>query len=70
LLRPGKQPLFGGIATLYLIPRILFYLQTKGPTYEELDELFELRIPAWKFTTTMTAYQAEVQGQNVGAVRD
>ncbi|KAJ0415216.1 general substrate transporter [Aspergillus carlsbadensis] len=54
---------FGGIATLYLIPCILFYPETKGRTYQELDELFERRIPAWKFAATVTAYQAEVENQ-------
>ncbi|KAF9874256.1 MFS hexose transporter [Colletotrichum karsti] len=47
---------FGGISLVYLIPCALLFPETKGRTYQELDELFERRIPAWKFAKTKTAY--------------
>lgn len=51
---------FAGITFLYLIPCILLFPETKGRTYHELDELFERRIPAWRFTTTRTAHQENI----------
>lgn len=36
------------ILVWFLVP------ETKGRTYTELDELFERRIPAWKFHKTET----------------
>lgn len=52
---------FGGVTFVYLIPCILLYPETKGRTYQELDELFERRIPAWKFAKTKTAHQAGIE---------
>ncbi|EEU37366.1 uncharacterized protein NECHADRAFT_86296 [Fusarium vanettenii 77-13-4] len=52
---------FGGITVVYLIPTIFLFPETKGRTYEELDELFERGVPAWKFATTETAHQRSVQ---------
>lgn len=52
---------FGGITFVYLIPIIFLYPETKGRTYQELDELFERRIPAWRFQDTKTAHQAGVE---------
>ncbi|KAH7353178.1 general substrate transporter [Pyrenochaeta sp. MPI-SDFR-AT-0127] len=54
---------FGGTTALYLIPCILLFPETKGRTYSELDELFERGIPAWKFATTKTAHDAELEHQ-------
>lgn len=54
---------FGGITAVYLIPCILLFPETKGRTYEELDELFERNIPAWKFAGTKTAHDLEVEHQ-------
>ncbi|KAF2021571.1 general substrate transporter [Aaosphaeria arxii CBS 175.79] len=54
---------FAGTTAVYLIPCILLFPETKGRTYNELDELFERRIPAWKFATTKTAYNEEVEHQ-------
>ena len=54
---------FGGITLVYLIPCVLLYPETKGRTYNELDELFERHIPAWKFSTTKTTHQATVESQ-------
>ncbi|KAH7143442.1 general substrate transporter [Dactylonectria macrodidyma] len=56
---------FAGITFLYLIPCILLFPETKGRTYHELDELFERRIPAWRFATTRTTHQ-----DNLEAVAD
>ncbi|KAI8308017.1 Alpha-glucosides permease MPH3 [Colletotrichum sp. SAR11_59] len=52
---------FGGVTFVYLIPCVLLYPETKGRTYQELDELFERRIPAWKFAQTKTAHQAGIE---------
>ncbi|KAH8736575.1 general substrate transporter [Ilyonectria robusta] len=52
---------FAGITFLYLIPCILLFPETKGRTYHELDELFERRIPAWRFATTRTAHQENIE---------
>ncbi|KAF0320270.1 MFS hexose transporter [Colletotrichum asianum] len=52
---------FGGVTFIYLIPCVLLYPETKGRTYQELDELFERRIPAWKFAKTKTAHQAGIE---------
>jgi hypothetical protein len=54
---------FGGITAVYLIPCILWYPETKGRTYAELDELFERRVPAWKFASTKTSHQEEVSAE-------
>jgi hypothetical protein len=52
---------FGGITLIYLIPCILIFPETKGRTYHELDELFERRVPAWKFASTKTSHQEELE---------
>ncbi|KAJ0333721.1 hypothetical protein COL922a_010672 [Colletotrichum nupharicola] len=52
---------FGGVTFVYLIPCVLLYPETQGRTYQELDELFERRIPAWKFAKTKTAHQAGIE---------
>lgn len=54
---------FGGTTAVYLIPCILLFPETKGRTYNELDELFERRIPAWKFATTKTSHQEELEAK-------
>lgn len=50
----------------------LFLPELKGRTLEEIDELFERRIPAWKFKTTKTNISVtalrEVRNRGVGAV--
>ncbi|TLD07945.1 hypothetical protein PspLS_12172 [Pyricularia sp. CBS 133598] len=50
---------FGGLTLLYLIPCVLLFPETKGRSYHELDELFELGVPAWKFAKTKTTQQIE-----------
>ncbi|KAF5559111.1 general substrate transporter [Fusarium phyllophilum] len=57
---------FGGIILVYLIPCILMFPETKGRTYHELDELFERRVPAWKFASTRTSHQEELQATHGG----
>lgn len=52
---------FGGITVVFLVPVVLLYPETKGRTYQELDELFERRVPAWKFATTETSHQRNVE---------
>jgi hypothetical protein len=52
---------FGGITFVYLVPVILLFPETKGRTYQELDELFESGIHAWKFAKTRTAHQAGLE---------
>jgi hypothetical protein len=51
---------FGGITMLYLVPVVLLFPEVKGRTYEELDELFERRVPAWKFAKTKTTHQTNL----------
>lgn len=52
---------FGGITLVYLIPCIFMFPETKGRTYHELDELFGRRVPAWKFASTKTSHQEELE---------
>ncbi|KAK7424418.1 hypothetical protein QQX98_000383 [Neonectria punicea] len=52
---------FGGITLLYLIPCVLLFPETKGSTYHELDELFDRRIPAWRFASAKTSHQEELE---------
>ncbi|KAK7224294.1 hypothetical protein V2G26_012297 [Clonostachys chloroleuca] len=54
---------FAGLTVIYLIPIIFWFPETKGRTYTELDELFERRVPAWRFASTKTAHQAEVEAK-------
>lgn len=52
---------FAGITGLMLIPVVLYYPETKGRTYAEIDELYERGIPAWRFNTTKTHAQEEIE---------
>jgi hypothetical protein len=54
---------FAGTCGVYLIPCIFLFPETKNRTYAELDELYERGIPAWKFATTKTAYNTEIEHQ-------
>ncbi|KAH6714816.1 general substrate transporter [Leptodontidium sp. MPI-SDFR-AT-0119] len=57
---------FSGITYLFLIVCIFLFPETKGRTYQELDELFASGIPAWKFAKTKTTHQDSLnlhQGQ-------
>ncbi|KAJ0149867.1 Uncharacterized protein HZ326_7543, partial [Fusarium oxysporum f. sp. albedinis] len=57
---------FGGITLVYLIPCILMFPETKGRTYHELDELFERRVSAWKFASTKTSHQEDLEAKVSG----
>ena len=55
-----------GVKAIYvwaglLVPTVvilyLYYPETYGRTYWELDELYERGIPAWKFASTQTSAQ-------------
>lgn len=52
---------FAGTTAAYLVPCFFLFPETKGRTYSELDELFERRVPAWRFATTKTLHNAEVE---------
>ncbi|KAH7363304.1 general substrate transporter [Plectosphaerella cucumerina] len=54
---------FGGISVVYLIPVVLLYPETKGRTYQELDELFERGVKAWNFASTETSHQRSVNAR-------
>lgn len=54
---------FGGITVVFLIPVVLLFPETKGRTYQELDELFENGVPAWKFASTQTSHQRSVEAK-------
>lgn len=55
---------FSGITYLFLIPCILLYPETKGRTYQELDELFASGIPAWKFAKARTVHQSSLEARD------
>lgn len=61
---------FGGTTLIYLIPCVLLFPETKGRSYNELDELFDREIPAWRFASTQTAVSAEVEFQEKEKARD
>jgi hypothetical protein len=54
---------FGGISVVYLIPVVFLYPETKGRTYQELDELFERGVKAWNFASTETSHQRSVDAR-------
>lgn len=45
---------FGGITFIGLIYAIIFQPETAKRTYEELDEMFEKKVPATQFKTYST----------------
>ncbi|KAH8080079.1 general substrate transporter [Filobasidium floriforme] len=45
---------FGGLAVLFTILVWFTVPETQGRTYEELDELYERRLPAWRFKGART----------------
>lgn len=48
-----------GVCTLTLVWALLRLPETRGKTYEELDVLFEKKVPAWKFAKTHVDEVAE-----------
>ena len=58
----GKTAFFWfGIAVLTTTWAILRLPETKDRTYEELDVLFEKRVPAWRFASTKIDAVAEAE---------
>ncbi|KAM5368279.1 hypothetical protein ACJZ2D_009645 [Fusarium nematophilum] len=56
---------WAGTGTLVYILVWFLVPETKGRTFAELDELFERKIPAWRFANTKTAVQDDTdQHQN------
>ena len=53
-----------GTGTLVYILVALLVPETKGRSYAELDELFERKIPAWKFHKTETREGAQRREYN------
>lgn len=50
---------FCGLATLFTILVWFTVPETKGLSYGEIDELFERRTPAWRFSRAAAALKAE-----------
>ncbi|OCF41065.1 hypothetical protein I317_05076 [Kwoniella heveanensis CBS 569] len=62
----GKTVFFwAGMATLVYLAILYMVPETKGRSYAELDELFERRIPAWKFASTET--EEDIQRKEIAA---
>ncbi|KAF4459470.1 mfs alpha-glucoside transporter [Fusarium albosuccineum] len=58
----GKAALvWFGIGVLTLLWAVFRLPETKGKTYEELDVLFEKKIPAWRFASTRLDVIAEAE---------
>ncbi|KAL2830722.1 general substrate transporter [Aspergillus pseudoustus] len=52
---------YGGLIVLYTAASVFIYPEAKGRTYQELDELFERGVPAWRFASTKTSHQTDVE---------
>lgn len=50
---------FGPLAFFFTILVWFTVPETKGRNYQELDELYERRLPAWRFASALTTYQAQ-----------
>jgi hypothetical protein len=50
--------IFAGFLVPTIIALYFFYPETSGRTYQELDELFERKVPARKFKSTQTSVEA------------
>ncbi|KAL7269679.1 hypothetical protein RUND412_007646 [Rhizina undulata] len=55
---------FGGISALCCIFVFFHQPETANRTFEELDEMFEMRIPARKFKTYVNNIESEVQSKD------
>ena len=51
---------FGGLSLISIPPIYIFYPETKGRTYAELDELFERNIPPRQFASTQSTLQSQL----------
>lgn len=68
LLKGGKTLfIFGGLAVLCLIYLWFCQPETRGRTYEELDEMFMKGVPARKFNTYTT--DAELKGKQAREIQ-
>lgn len=56
---------FGPLATISCVAIFFLFPECKGRTYGELDELFERKISAWRFSSTQTAVEKTLQAQRV-----
>jgi hypothetical protein len=52
---------FGPLAALFTVLVWFTVPETMGRTYAELDELYERRIPAWRFSKEITSSQEAIQ---------
>ena len=52
---------FGPLAAIFTVLVWFTVPETKGRTYAELDELFERRVPAWRFHKEKTSAQEASQ---------
>jgi hypothetical protein len=57
---------FGPLAAIFTGLVYFAVPETKGRSYAELDELFERRIPAWRFKDTRTSAQDAVEREREG----
>lgn len=59
--------IFAGFLVPTIIALYFFYPETSGRTYQELDELFERKVPARKFKTAQVdAFDVAIHSQNAG----
>ena len=54
---------FGGLAALFVVIIFFMFPETKGRTYQELDELFENKTKPWNFAKTETSHQRSVEAR-------
>ena len=54
--------LFGIMTLLFIIPVWLLYPETKGRLYTEIDELYERKVPIWKFDKAPTSIRPDPKG--------
>jgi hypothetical protein len=54
---------YGSFTVLFLVILFFVFPEAKDRTYLELDELFERGIPAWRFASTKTAHQSQLESQ-------
>ena len=55
--------IYGGFCAVSLVVLFVYQPETKGRTYEELDELFMNKVPALKFPEYITTVQAEERAE-------
>ena len=78
LINPGYANLsskvgfiFGGFTTIFLVWAIFFLPELKGRSLEEVDELFNARIWAWKYSSYETKGLAgRVRDHEGGALQE